>query len=116
MADPAPSGSLHRQKSNHTLQWHSPPAIIKLISSKGATMLSFLFRLIKTYHREHGFLPNVLYINDFHYQKLRDSLPDLAQHEAITAFLKMEIVISPEAVHPSVAWVNSRHKPFAACG
>ena len=79
-------------------------------------MLSFLFRLIRAYHREHGFLPNVLYLNDLHYQKLCESLPDLPRHEDLTAFLELEIVISTETAHPNLAWLNPLHKPFAACG
>ena len=79
-------------------------------------MLSFLFRLIRAYHREHGFLPNVLYLNDLHYQKLCESLPDLPGHEDLSAFLGLEIVISMEATHPSLAWLNPLRKPFAACG
>ena len=77
-------------------------------------MLSFLFRLMRTYQREHGFLPNVLYINDFHYQKLRESLADLTTHEEIAAFLQLDVVISTEAVHPSIAWVKPLHQPFVA--
>jgi hypothetical protein len=79
-------------------------------------MLSFLFRLMRTYQREHGFLPNVLYINDFHYQKLRESLPDLSTHEEMAAFLQMEVVIRTEAVHPSIAWLTPLPQPFIANG
>lgn len=79
-------------------------------------MLSFLFRLIRSYQREHGILPNVLYINDFHYQKLRESLPDLTTHEAVATFLQLDVVIRAEAVHPSIAWVNPLHQPFRAHG
>lgn len=79
-------------------------------------MLSFLFRLIRAYQREHGFLPNVLYLNELHYQKLCESLPDLSGHDDLSAFLKLEIIISAEATHPNLAWLNPLHKPFAACG
>lgn len=70
-------------------------------------MLSFLFRLIKSYRREHGFAPNVLYMNDFHYQKLRESVPDMKHYEQIAQFLNLDIVITAEAIHPHVAWVNT---------
>lgn len=79
-------------------------------------MLSFLFRLIRSYQREHGLLPNVLYINDFHYQKLRESLPDLTTHEEIATFLQLDVVICRESVHPSIAWVYPLHQPFMAHG
>lgn len=79
-------------------------------------MLSFLFRLMRAYQREHGFLPNMLYINDFHYQKLRESLPDIASHEEIAAFLQLDIVIRGDAVHPSVVWAHPLQQPFIVNG
>jgi hypothetical protein len=79
-------------------------------------MLSFLFRLMRAYQREHGFLPNVLYINDFHYRKLRESLPELTTHEEIAAFLQLDVILRAEAVHPSIAWIKPLRQPFAIGG
>ena len=79
-------------------------------------MLSFLVRLIRLYQNEHGFTPNVLYINGLHYRKLRESLPELGNDEDIARFLRLEIIIRPEAVHPHVAWLNPEGKYFVACG
>lgn len=79
-------------------------------------MLSFLFRLIRAYQREHGFLPNVLYINDFHYQQLFESLPEFTNHEEIAAFLQLDVVLQADAVHPSIAWVTPLHQSFIANG
>lgn len=76
-------------------------------------MLSFLFRLIRAYRQEHGQPPNVLYLNDFHYQKLRESLPEMPNYEQIARFLRVDIVISPEAVHPHVAWVDPAQRRSA---
>ena len=79
-------------------------------------MLSFLVKLISHYRNEHGFLPNVLYINNLHYQKLRENLPELGNDEDIARFLRLEIIIRPEAVHPHVAWLNLTGKSCMACG
>jgi hypothetical protein len=76
-------------------------------------MLSFLFRLIRTFRNEHGVAPNVLYMNDFHYQKLRESLPEMPSYEQLARFLNLEIVISAEAVHPHVASVNPARRSSA---
>jgi hypothetical protein len=69
-------------------------------------MLSFIYRLIKTFQREHGLHPNLVYLNRQHYQKLLKSLPTMKTHEEISRFLMMEIVISPEIAHPHVACAN----------
>jgi hypothetical protein len=70
-------------------------------------MLSFLYRLVEHYHREHGLHPNLLYLNPWHYQKLLECLPEMESQEEVSRFLMMQIVVSPEAVHPYVAWLPS---------
>ena len=70
-------------------------------------MLSFLCRLVEHYHREHGLHPNLLYLNPWHYQRLLESLPEMADQEEVSRFLMMQIVINPEAAHPYVAWLPS---------
>ncbi|MEW6330304.1 MAG: hypothetical protein AB1560_02485 [Pseudomonadota bacterium] len=70
-------------------------------------MLSFLYRLVRHYHREHGLHPNLLYLSPQHYQRLLESLPEMADQEDVSRFLMMQIVISPETVHPRVAWMPS---------
>ncbi len=68
-------------------------------------MLSFLYRLVEHYHREHGLHPNLLYMSQWHYQKLLECLPEMENQEEVSRFLMMQIVISPEVVHPYVAWL-----------
>jgi len=68
-------------------------------------MLSLLYRLIEHYQREHGLHPNLLCLNPWHYQKLLECLPEMENQEEVTRFLMMQIVISPEAAHPYVAWL-----------
>ena len=68
-------------------------------------MLSFLYRLVEHYHREHSLHPNLLYLNPRHYQKLLECLPEMDNQEEVSRFLMMQIVINPEALHPYVAWL-----------
>ena len=70
-------------------------------------MLSFLYRLVEHYHREHGLHPNLLYLNQWHYHKLLECLPEMEGQEQVSRFLMMQIIISPETVHPYVAWLPS---------
>lgn len=69
-------------------------------------MLSFLYRLIQEFRREHGFSPNVVYLNEAHYRALRDNLSNLG-HEQIERFLKAHIVLLQETSHPRAAWQES---------
>ncbi len=66
-------------------------------------MLSFLYRLIRNFQREHQFPPNVVYLSSLHYRALRDNLSKF-NHEQIEHFLQVHIVLEPEALHPHVAW------------
>jgi hypothetical protein len=68
-------------------------------------MLSFLYRLVENYHREHGLHPNLLYLSPWHYRKLLECLPEMQSQEEVSRFLMMQIVINPEALHPYVAWL-----------
>lgn len=69
-------------------------------------MLSFLFRMIRDFHLEHGFYPNTLYINHFHYHRLRDQLPKPPGDNDLARFLTVDIIVSEAAVHPHVAWLG----------
>ncbi len=68
-------------------------------------MLSFLFRIIREFRLEHGFYPNTLYINNFHYQNLRCQLPQLGRDDHLAKFLTVEIIVSESTIHPHVAWL-----------
>lgn len=68
-------------------------------------MLSFLYRLVELYHREHGLHPNLLYLSPWHYHKLLECLPEMEDQEQVSRFLMMQIIVSPETVHPYVAWL-----------
>lgn len=73
----------------------------------GGPMLSYLYRLIQGFKREHGCQPNLVYMNQGHYRQLIDSLPGMKSENEVARFLAMEIVISSEMLHPDVALVTA---------
>ncbi len=70
-------------------------------------MLSYLYRLIQGFKREHGRQPNRVYLSESHYRQLVESLPGMKSEAEIARFLAMEIVIASELLHPDVALVTS---------
>jgi len=69
-------------------------------------MLSFLYRMVNTFEREHGFRPNVLYLNNQHFLQLKSQLSNIKDLDALNHFLGMEIVLDAEITQPHVAWSN----------
>ncbi|GAB4298728.1 MAG: hypothetical protein AB1450_11470 [Pseudomonadota bacterium] len=69
-------------------------------------MLSFVYRLAHTFEREHGYRPNLLYLNHRHYHALEADLPADAARGTLRERLGMEIVLTEEVVHPHVAWTR----------
>jgi hypothetical protein len=67
-------------------------------------MLSFIYRLIRNFEKEHGFTPNLLYLNQFHLEMLRTQLDRKIDGSDLAHLLDMEIIISQDAVHPHVEW------------
>jgi len=67
-------------------------------------MLSFLFQLANNFEREHGYRPNVLYLNQSHFISLKEALTEINGLDALTQFLGMEIVLSNEVCQPHLAW------------
>lgn len=68
-------------------------------------MLSFLYRLVRTFQREHGYQPNVVVMNATHYRLLQANLPEIGEHDELGRLLGMEIMLSADCVHPHVAWM-----------
>ena len=73
-------------------------------------MLGFIVRLISSFEKEHGFRPNLLYINRTHCQHLKDAFDERFSFSKISKMLQMEIIIEPEATHPHVAWTQVAHR------
>jgi hypothetical protein len=68
-------------------------------------MLSFLYRLVRAFHREHGYSPNVVVMNAQHYQRLLEDVPEMQDYGSVSRFLMMEIILSEESMHPHVGWM-----------
>jgi hypothetical protein len=66
-------------------------------------MLSFIVSLASHYQDRHGVRPNLVYMNETHYEYLREELPGLREHRDVIAMLGMDIALSDEAVRPHVA-------------
>lgn len=69
-------------------------------------MLSFVYQLAHTFEQEHGYRPNLLYLNHRHYHALQADLPEDAEQGTLARRLGMEIVLTDEVVHPHVAWTR----------
>jgi len=74
-------------------------------------MLSFLFNLANNYEQEHGYRPNVLYLNQTHFHSLQEALAEIKDLQAINHFLGMEIVLTDSIKQPHLAWsaIKSNH-------
>jgi len=67
-------------------------------------MLSFLFKLANNFEIEHGYRPNVLYLNQQHFQSLKEALAEIHGLDAINQFMGMEIVLTNDTNQPHLAW------------
>lgn len=74
-------------------------------------MLSFIYRLANEFEQEHGFRPNVLYMNRGHFSQLQQELADIPNLGVLSQLLGMEIVLDDELVHPHACWstIDWRH-------
>lgn len=68
-------------------------------------MLSFLYRLARTFHREHGYKPNVVVMSRQHFRQLQQSLPVFADSTDLARQIGMDIILSEDCLHPHVAWL-----------
>jgi len=69
-------------------------------------MLSFIVGLCSTFRKQHGFSPNVLYVNQTHFDRLRDDLEGLREYERIRERLGMDIMVVEDVLHPRVGWIT----------
>jgi len=76
-------------------------------------MLSYIFRLVEDFEKEHHTRPNVLYVNDEHFNQLRKDFADPNDIEEIVNRLEMEIVLDRTSMHPHVAQIASSHRKVA---
>jgi hypothetical protein len=73
-------------------------------------MLSYIFRLIDHFQRQHGVEPNLLYLNELHMLELRKAFASGQTMQSITDLLGMELILSREITHPHVAWTQTAHR------
>ncbi len=73
-------------------------------------MLSYIFRLVDHFQRQHGVEPNLLYLNELHMLELKKAFSSNQTIPSITDFLRMDIIISCEITHPHVAWMQTAHR------
>ena len=67
-------------------------------------MLSYLYQLANGFETEHGYRPNVLYMNRHHFTQLKTDLANIHGLGELVHFLGMEIVIDSEVPHPHVSY------------
>ncbi|ALP54318.1 hypothetical protein Tel_14845 [Candidatus Tenderia electrophaga] len=77
-------------------------------------MLSFIFRLAVKFERQHGYWPNMLYLNPEQFRHWQGEFSRVEDFDQITRRLRMEIVISADALHPHVAWLPNRTHAIAS--
>lgn len=73
-------------------------------------MLSFIYRLVTEFEKEHGIHPNLLYLNDKHADHLQQSFSSEFKLHSIMKFLDMELIIDKSIVHPHVAWTQTAQR------
>ena len=66
-------------------------------------MLSHIYRIANEFKREHGYPPNVLYLNPGHLQRLLSEFGANHDLNFVTRFLGMEILIFPDHAHTQVS-------------
>jgi len=68
-------------------------------------MLSYIYNVGQRFEKEHGYSPNTLYMNYAHLECLKQQLENPLDFGSVTSLLGMELVISPDSIHPTVAWL-----------
>ena len=95
------------QREGRLVYLTMPSSSSYLTMQRGDDMISYLYRLIQQFERQHGIHPNLLYLNEIHAEKLKQDFSDELPYHSITDLLKMELVINKEITHPHVAWTHT---------
>lgn len=69
-------------------------------------MLSYILGLIQAFERDHGFRPQLVYLNPQHLQALLAECPDLALDEFLSKIgFRIALRSDNELPHPKIAWL-----------
>ena len=69
-------------------------------------MLSHIVNLVSDYETDHGYRPNLIYMNEMHYSYLREEIPYASDHYDVVSVVGVDIALSDETVNPHVATVR----------
>lgn len=73
-------------------------------------MISFILRLIDDFKQEHGYQPNLLYLNEFHFNHLKSGFTEDFSLQLMCEVFQMELIVNREVIHPHVAWTHTADK------
>ena len=73
-------------------------------------MLSYIYSVAKEFEQEHGFSPNLLYMNYAHLECLKQQLEDPYEFNSLLVFLGMELILTQNINYPSVGWAHAPWK------
>jgi len=73
-------------------------------------MLSFVITLVNHYEEKFGARPNVLYMNQSHYEYLREEMPGVRAHDDLVSMLGIDISLSSAVACPHVATAQFREQ------
>jgi len=73
-------------------------------------MLNYVYQVVSQFETEHGYSPNLIYLNYTHLECLKQEMADPHDLDGIVQLLGMEIIIHQDVVHPMVSWANAPWK------
>ncbi len=73
-------------------------------------MISYILRIIDEFKHEHGYQPNLLYLNEFHLNHLKDGFSDNMSLAVMCELFQLELIVDREVIHPHVAWTQTADK------
>jgi hypothetical protein len=68
-------------------------------------MLDYLYHSAVNYQKLHGYLPNLVYMNDRHLKSLQGQLQNSNEFANLFNSSEIKIVLSHTLTHPSFAYV-----------
>lgn len=75
-------------------------------------MLSYIYRQVRDFERQHGVHPNLLYLNQHHLRNLEQTFSSNIDLQGIMDFLEVVLIVDKNTVHPRVAW-SLLHERYA---